>query len=87
MQILVEACCLADNEGFNPRERRVIRHEIIRNLKRSRKPDMSIVVTVKPRLQTVSVTNDLISASLTDGRTITAPPSHRLGASQTHPLA
>ena len=34
---------------------------------------MSIVVSAAPRLQTVSVTDDLISVCLTDGRTITVP--------------
>jgi Protein of unknown function (DUF2442) len=34
---------------------------------------MSIVVSAEPRLESVSVTDDVISAQLTDGRTISVP--------------
>jgi hypothetical protein len=41
--------------------------------KESWKLGMSIVISAEPRLQTVTVTGDLISAQLTDGRIISVP--------------
>jgi hypothetical protein len=41
--------------------------------KESEKLGMSIVISAEPRLETVSVTDDLISAQLTDGRIISVP--------------
>jgi hypothetical protein len=66
---------LADNEVFSPRDLRIIRNEVVANLETILEAGMSIVVSAEPRLQTVFVTDDLISACLTDGRTITVPPA------------
>jgi hypothetical protein len=63
---------LASNDGFSARELGQIRQLIAANRKPLR---MSIAISAEPRILDVEVSDDLITARLTDGRTISVPLS------------
>jgi hypothetical protein len=66
---------LANNDGFSARELGQIRRLIAANRNGIMEAWMSIVVSTEPRIRDVEVSDDLITAYLTDGRTISVPLS------------
>lgn len=64
---------LGGNDGFSARELSQIRAEVARNMERILELGMSTAANVEARIQSVSVTDDAISAHLVDGRTISVP--------------
>ncbi|MFL6259878.1 MAG: DUF2442 domain-containing protein [Thermoanaerobaculia bacterium] len=64
---------LASNHGFPAHELMTSRGLIHSNLEELLRYGMSIAVSVDPRVKSVSVTDDLITFNLVDGRIVSVP--------------